>query len=511
MTKKILSNYKKLIDKTKKIIILSSASAILRWDMETMMPPGGIKLRSLELAMLSRIGHKISTDPEIGHLLRETIKHPEYDRFDSVQKRNLYLIKKHYDEQTKLPEELVAETSKQEAIAIDIWKKAKASKNFAKFRPELEKLVDLKKQAAEILMMVKETATPYDALIDNFEPKMASKTISKVFEELKSGLTTLLRKCETSPKQPDPSILKRQVPIGTQKKIGKMLAKFIGYDTESEKSRGRIDETEHPFTTGYYDDVRITTHYYPNRFVSSIFSILHEGGHALYEQNLKTGWMFQPVGDACSMGLHESQSRFVENIIGRSREFWIYFLPKLKSQVGKTFSEVDLDDFVHAINEVKSSKIRIEADEVTYCLHIIIRFNLERDLFADKITVNELPQIWNESYSKYLGVKVENDSEGMMQDTHWANGYYGYFPSYALGNIYSGQILASMEKKLHDWREQISRGNFGKVRNWLVKNVYSSGNLYSPSDLIKNLTGKELSVEPYLTYLHRKFSRIYGF
>jgi carboxypeptidase Taq len=511
MTEPLISSYKKLLEKTKNIVTLSSAAAILHWDMETMMPPRGIKLRSLQLAMLSRIGHKMSTDPEIGRLLKETIKNPEYSNLNSVHKRNLYLIKKHYDEQTKLPEELVVETSKQEAITIDTWKKSKAAKDFLKFKPELEKLVNLKKQAAEILMKVKETATPYDALIDIFEPKMTSESISKVFKELREGLTSLLRKCEESTKQPDTSLLKRRLPIETQQKIGKLLVKFIGYDTESKESGGRINETEHPFTTGYYDDVRITTHYHENKFASSIFSILHEGGHALYEQNLKSEWMFQPVGEACSMGIHESQSRFVENIIGRSREFWIYFLPKLKSLAGNVLSDVDLDDFVHAINQVKPSKIRIEADEVTYGLHVIIRFNLERDLFAGKITVDELPQIWNESYRQYLGVDVEDDSEGVMQDTHWASGYYGYFPSYALGNIYSGQILASMEKDIRDWREQISKGDFRNVKQWLVKNVHSYGNLYNPPDLIKIIAGRELTVDYYLDYLQKKYSSLYGF
>jgi len=505
MTKKIISSYKKLMEKTKNITTLDSAAAILHWDMETKMPPKGIKLRSLQLAMLSRIEHKMSTDPEIGRLLEEITKHPEYGELDPVHKRNLYLIKKHYDEQTKLPEELVAETAKQIAITIDTWKKAKAAKDFRKFKPELEKLFNLKKQAAEILMEVKETATPYDAMIDIFEPKMTAMSIDKVFRELREGLVSILRKCEASPKQPGTSILKRGIPIEKQKKIGKSLAEFIGYDIKSAKSGGRIDETEHPFTTGYYDDVRITTHYYKNMFASSIFSILHEGGHALYEQNLKKEWMFQPAG------FHESQSRFVENIVGRSREFWTYFLPKLKKFTGKVLSDVDLDDFVHAINHVRPSKIRIEADEVTYSLHIIIRFNLERDLFADKITVDELPQMWNQSYSKYLGVDVEDDSEGVMQDTHWANGYYGYFPSYALGNIYSGQILASMEKELQDWREQISEGNFRNVKRWLVKNVQSIGNLYSPADLIKRITGRELAVDPYLNYLNKKYSGLYGF
>ena len=299
--------------------------------------------------------------------------------------------------------------------------------------------------------------------------------------------------------------------IRLQLQIGEQLAEFIGYDTKTGNAGGRIDETEHPFTTGYYDDVRITTHYYPNKFASSIFSILHEGGHALYEQNIPQKWIFQPVGEACSMGFHESQSRFVENIIGRSKEFWSHFLPKLKQLTGNVLADLSLDDFVFAINKVEPSKIRVEADEVTYGLHVIIRFNLEHDLFAEKITIDELPQIWNENYNRYLGVDVEHDSEGVMQDTHWASGLYGYFPSYALGNIYSGQLLACMEKDVPDWKNQITEGTFGNMKQWLTGNVHSHGNLYNPPDLIKLISGKELSVKPFLSYLNKKYQKLYGF
>ena len=506
-----ISSYKKLMEKAKDLFILQSAASIVHWDMETKMPPKAIKLRSLQLAMPSRIGYKMSTDPEIGKFLEEIMRHPEYDSLNTVQKRNVYLMKKNYDEQTKLPEELVAETAKQQAITVDTWKKAKAAKDFSMFKPELEKLVELRRKAAEILMEVKETATPYDALVDIFEPKMTAEAISKVFAELREGLISLIKKCNTAPKQPDISFLKHRVPIDIQRRFAELLAEFIGYDIKSKEAGGRLDETEHPFTTGYYDDVRITTHYYEDKFYSSIFSTLHEGGHALYEQNLKPEWIFQPVGTGCSSGIHESQSRFVENIIGRSHEFWNYFLPKLKKLTGGILSDIDLDKFVHAVNHVKPSKIRIEADEVTYCLHIIIRFNLERDLFADRIKVAELPQIWNQSYKQYLGVNIENDSEGVMQDTHWASGLYGYFPSYALGNIYSGQILARMEKDISDWRKQLSKGNFHTIKQWLAKNVHSYGDLYDPADLTKKIVGEEISVKPYLNYLHEKFAKLYEF
>jgi len=511
MTAPLISNYEKLLKKVKSQLVLQSVASVIHWDMETMMPPGAINLRSQQLSLLSRIGHKMTTDPEIGKLLGEIMKHPEYDRLNAFQQRNVYLIKKNFDEQTKLPEDLVAEIAKQEAKTVDVWKKAKAAKDFSMFKPKLEKLVDLKKKAAEILMDVKETASSYDALVDIYEPKMPSRTINKIFGELRGGLVSLIEKCERAPRQPDVSMLKRRVPIDVQRRISNMIAEFLGYDIKSREAKGRIDETEHPFTTGYYDDVRVTTHYYEENFTSAIFSTLHECGHALYDQNLNLEWMFQPVGTSCSMGFHESQSRLVENIVGRSREFWIYFLPKLKKLAGNILSDVDLQTFVYAINQVRPSKIRIEADEVTYGLHIIIRFNLEQDLFDGKITVKELPEVWNQGYKDYLGVNIENDSEGVMQDTHWASGSYGYFPSYTLGNIYSGQILAAMENDIPEWKNQIAKGNFGDIKRWLIKNIYSYGDLYDPSDLLKKATGEQLSVKPYLNYLNEKYSKLYSF
>ena len=335
--------------------------------------------------------------------------------------------------------------------------------------------------------------------------------ITKIFNKLRDGLTSLIEKCLSSPIKPDTSFLKRRIPIDTQRKIAVELARFIGYDVESKEAGGRIDETEHPFTTGYYHDVRITTHYYEDNWSSAVFSVLHEGGHALYEQNLPAEWIYQPVGTACSSGFHESQSRFVENIVGRSREFWTYFLPKLNALTGNAFADIDLDMFVRGVNEVKPSKIRVEADEVTYCFHIIIRFEIERDLFAGKISVEELPQVWNEKYEKYLGVKIENDSEGVMQDTHWASGLFGYFPSYALGNIYSGQLLAKMQKDIPEWKTQLAEGNFKQIKQWLIKNVHSYGNLYDPADLIRIITGDEINVEHYLRYLNEKYARLYDF
>jgi len=359
-------------------------------------------------------------------------------------------------------------------------------------------------------MKVKATATPYDALVDAFEPKMTTATLSTVFNQLQKGLTTLLEKILNTSNQPDTSMLSLNVPVETQRQIAKSLADAVGYDTASANAAGRIDETEHPFTTGYYDDVRITTHYYVDNFASAVFSTLHEAGHALYEQGLPQEWKYQPIGSTCSYGVHESQSRFLENIIGRSREFWTGFLPKLKA-ANPILSGIKLDPFVHAINKVKPSKIRIEADEVTYCTHIIIRFQIECELFAGKIEVAELPHVWRQKYKEFLGVDIADDSEGVMQDTHWASGLYGYFPSYALGNIYSGQMLAKIKEAIPDWRSQLAAGNLRNIQRWLGENVHSQGDLYDPAELIEKITGKPLDAEPYLKYLGKKYSALYGF
>jgi carboxypeptidase Taq len=504
-------NYSILMGKARELFILQSMGAIVAWDMETKMPPKGIKLRSQQLALLQKIGHRMVVDPEIGRLIEAIMEDKDYGSLDQVQKRNVYLTKKEYDEKTKLPEELVVEMARQSAITVDIWKKAKAANDWEMFKPDLEKLFDLRVKAADILMDVKGSKTRYDALIDLFESGMTAETITSVFTGMRKGLVKTIADIKGAPRKSNPAILSKMVPVAIQVKIGESLSELIGYDIISPEAGGRIDETEHPFTTGYYDDVRITTHYYENKFASSVFSVLHEGGHAIYEQNLPRGWMYQPVGAGCSMGIHESQSRFVENMFGRSLEFWGHYYPTLCELTGGALSGLDLDDFVLAINHVEPSKIRVEADEVTYGLHIIIRFEIERDLFAGKIGIDELPQVWNEKYKEYLGVEIEDDSEGVMQDTHWASGAFGYFPSYALGNIYGGQILEKLAGDLPNYKEMIAEGSFTEMGGWLAENVHKYGNLYDAADLIKIVTGNGLRIEPFLNYLNDKYSKLYGY
>ncbi|MFA5312488.1 MAG: carboxypeptidase M32, partial [Methanomassiliicoccales archaeon] len=256
---------------------------------------------------------------------------------------------------------------------------------------------------------------------------------------------------------------------------------------------------------------RITTHYHENNFASSMFSVLHETGHSIYEGYQRQDWKYLPVGAAASYGIHESQSRFVENIVGRSPEFLSYALPNLKKVTSGALKGVRLNDFIAAVNKVMPSKIRIEADEVTYGLHIIIRFEMERDIFAGKLSVDELPQAWNERYERYLGVKIKNDSEGVMQDTHWAGGSFGYFPSYALGNLYGGMFLQKMNKDVPDWKDSVSKGNFMPVKMWLRDNIHTKGNMYDPADLIKVVTGKKLDVKPFISYLDEKMGAIYDY
>ncbi|RLI01058.1 carboxypeptidase M32 [Candidatus Bathyarchaeota archaeon] len=503
-------NYKRLLEQSKELAVVQSAGAILQWDMETKMPPKGVELKSQQLAFLEKTAHQLLTNPEVGKVLDAIQKDSGYDSLDKVQKRNVYLARKAYDEATKLPEKLVVDIVKQQTVGVNVWKKAKAAKDWKLFMPELVKIKDLTEKKAELLMDIKGAKTPYDALIDDFEPKMTADNITRIFDGMRKGLTKVMDKV-LEHQDVDAGFLSRPVPVAVQEKIGEQMADFILYDIKSENAGGRIDTTEHPFTTGYYTDVRITTNYHENQFMSSIYSILHEGGHGLYEQGLPMKWMYQPIGTSASYGIHESMSRFIENMVGRSSEFWTYYLPLLKKLTGDTFKDIDREQMLHAANYVAPSKIRIEADEVTYGMHIIIRFEIERDLFSGKVEVSELPEVWNQKYMDYLGVEILNDSEGVMQDTHWASGLFGYFPSYALGNIYDGVWLTKLDKDLPNWKGDVEKGVYKNIKAWMTENVYGYANLYDPEDLVKHVTGTGLVVEPFIEYLDDKFRGIYGY
>jgi carboxypeptidase Taq len=510
MSSKIQDSYDQLLERSKRLTILGTTAGLAGWDMQTYMPAKGIGLRSEQLSLMSILYHQTLTDPKVAKLLDKIEGSKEYSDMDQEQKRNVHLMRKAYDETSKIPEALVAKMSKQETVTFDAWRKAKAAKDYQTYAPELSKMIALKKEAAEILMDVKGMKNSYDALLDAFEPGVTSEKIDKVFSGMRKALVKIVKKVESSGVRPDDSFLSRTVPIEAQRKISAEMMRFISFVTEGQEAGGRLDEAEHPFTTGYYHDVRITTHYYPNRFSSSIYSVLHEGGHAMYEQGIPQEWMYQPIGTPCSYGIHESQSRYVENMIGRSPEFLSYMLPRLKKMTGKALAGINTDDFVSAVNVFEPSKIRIEADEATYGLHIIVRFEMEKDIMSGKLSVDELPQAWNERYDKYLGMEIENDSEGVMQDVHWSSGSLGYFPSYALGNIYGGMFLDKMEKDLPTWRDDIKAGNYLPVRQWSAENIHAKGCLYDPADLVKNVTGKDLDIAPFIRYLERKCKYVYG-
>jgi carboxypeptidase Taq len=505
----MMEAYDKLSEIGKGLKILESVLSIMQWDLETYMPPRGLMLRSEQFGLLRKVHHKMATDPEVGRLL--DLAESNRSSLNTEQERNVYLFRRGYESLTKIPEDLVVQLAKQRAISVEVWKKAKISNNWKLFKPELQKIVDLSKKRSEIIGKVRDIPILYDAMLDEFERGITSEKISKVFGELRKRLVPLSKKCADASSDVDTSFLHKVVTKDTQRKIAADLSNLIGYDIASENAVGRIDEVEHPFTIGYFDDVRITVHYHEDSVASMLYAILHEGGHALYEQNLNHDWMYQLIGEAASYGIHESQSRFVENIIGRSSEFIKFYLPRLDELTGGIYSGVNLENFTRAMNIVKPSLIRIEADEVTYSLHIIIRFEIERDLFSDKITVSELPQIWNERYEEYLGIEVPDDTRGVLQDTHWASGYYGYFPSYALGNIYDGLLLEKINKEQPNWLLDVEQGNTKPAINWLSKNVHHYASLYDPADLIKHITGKNMTAGPYLDYLEQKYSALFGF
>ena len=494
----------------KNVYVLQSAMNIVYWDMQTKMPRAGVALRGQQTSLLQVMQYKMVTDLAYGKLIDNIMADPGYVKMSVPEKRNVTLAKKVYDENAKMPESLIADLARQRATSISAWKKAKAAKDYSIFKPELAKSIELRKKYAEILGKVKGTKTPYDSLLDSYEPGMYTKETTELFDDLKAGLVAILGKVKKSGFNPDSSILTAAVPIEAQWKMSEMALDFIGVDTKSPDAWARLDTTEHPFTSGFYDDVRVTTRFTENWWPRSLFTVLHEGGHAVYDRNYPRQYMFQPIGDRCSHGIHESQSRFLENMVGRSPEFLAYVLPHLK-KLAKPFRGMKTRDFTAAVNRVQATTLRGQADEITYSLHIIIRFEMERDIFAGKIDVDDLPAVWNKKYKEYLGVTVKDDSEGVMQDTHWAGNSFGYFPSYAIGNVYDGMFVKKLSRDVPGYRKALRQGDCKPVIGWLSANVQSKGNLLDPPDLMKEVCGTKVTVKPFLSYLEKKFGKIYGF
>jgi len=496
------------MERYREIALVGSAIALLNWDLETYMPPLGLTLRSNQLGVLKRVSHRMLVSNELGSLLKDL--EGDSNPLGEAERRNLHLLRRERDIEMSMPEDLVSDLASQIAVARDAWFKAKMARKWALFEPELRKLIDLSIKRAEATMHAREVSSVYDAMIDDHDRGITQRQVAALLDSLRDSLVPLVRKCQESSRDVDISFMRRPVPVAVQREIVRDVTTLIGYDTTSDAAWGRVDPTEHPFTNGYYDDVRITVHYDENEMFDSLFGGLHEAGHALYEQNLNHDWIYQPLGQAASGGLHEAMSRFPENIIGRSRAFWTSYLPRLKTIVGGALSDVGVEELLRAVNKVEPSKIRVKADEVTYSLHLVVRSEIERGLFSGDFDISELPDIWNDLYDKYLHIRIEHDAEGILQDVHWSVGMYGAFQSYALGNVYDGMLLRKMDEQMGDWSSEVEKGNPSVAIEWLKSNVQHWGSLYDAGDLIQKVTGSSLTAEPFVQYLTLKHAGLWS-
>lgn len=493
-----------LVKHIRETTLLSSAEALLSWDEQTYLPESAAEFRADQLALLSGMIHQRHTDKRIGDWLAtladsDLAKNPESDTGTIIRE-----IKRDFDKQTKLPQALVEEIARTQTLAQRTWIDARKSNDYKSFAPILEKTFQLQRERADHL---KTGSCRYDALLDDYEPDAKTSEVAAVLAGLRNELAPLIARIASAPKQVSDQVLRRHYPAAEQEKFAKAAAAEIGFDF----ARGRLDVTAHPFCTmtGPHD-VRMTTRYDESFFQMAFFGVLHEAGHGIYDQGLRAEWYGLPPGTYVSLGVHESQSRMWENLVGRSRAFWSYFFPKLQKAFPAAVGGASLDEFYGAVNKVEPSLIRVEADEATYNLHIIIRFELEQALIDEKLAFSDLPDAWRDKYQKYLGIKPETDSDGCMQDIHWAAALVGYFATYSLGNLYSAQLFEAAARDLGPLEPMFARGEFTPLREWLVKNVHSRGQCLSAGELVKRAVGKPLSHEPLLAYLKGKLYPIYG-
>lgn len=492
----------KLVELDRQRTLLTHIGAVLGWDQETYLPEKGIEERSEQLSLIEGLAHEKAVDPQIGELLASAEAAAETaEDLSPEEAAYIKLTRREYDKETKLPSEFVMEYAKQASLSQAAWSQAKSANDFSLFAPHLETMIRMNKERAAYLDSGRK---PYDVLLDLYEYGSTEASIAAVFSVMKKDLVALLDKIAGQPPVDD-AFLHAPVSAEIQAKMSRYLMDAVGYD----QKRGRLDTTAHPFTTTLgRDDVRITTRYVENYFPSSIFSTIHESGHALYEMNIDPHPDFRGtrLAEAVSMAVHESQSRMLENFVGRSRAFWEKHYPAIRAMAGEPLADVDVDRFVKAINKVERSLIRTEADEVTYGLHVIVRFELESAIMSGSLAVKDIPQAWNAKIKELLGLDVPNDRLGCLQDVHWSMGAFGYFPSYALGNLYAAQFWEVMQEQIPNLEQKISRGELGDMQQWLKVNVHSKGSLYLPGELLQKVTGKPLDPSCFARYLNKKFS-----
>jgi carboxypeptidase Taq len=494
------SVYGSFIAELKQIAVLSSVGSVLGWDERTQMPPRGAEFRAEQLSLLATMIHQRFTSPKIGDWLQQLEESP----LDEESAANVRETRRSYNRETKIPSSLIEEETRTEVMAQQAWADARKNSDFAAFAPWLEKILPLKLQRAKCLGY---SAHPYDALLDQFEPTETTANLNRVFESLRDPLVELIARIKDSPTPAPAEILERNYPAAQQEALARQAATAVGFDFTA----GRLDTSLHPFCSGLGPgDTRMTTRYDEKYFSDAFFGVLHETGHALYNQGLQTKHFGTPLGSAVSLGIHESQSRMWENLVGRSRSFWTFFLPRARATFPEALNGVTDDQWYRAINDVRPSFIRTESDEATYNLHILLRFELEQAMMTGDLTIGDLPGAWNERMKKYLGITPPDAARGVLQDIHWAGGAIGYFPTYTLGNLYAAQFFEAARKDLGDLDAQFARGEFSPLLNWLRANIHQHGERYSAGQLAQRVTGKELTAEPLLRHLRKKAAEVYG-
>lgn len=494
--------YERLVNRSREIAHLDSAIELSYWDQRTNIPARGHAHRARHLAALTRMRHRRMREKKIEGLLRAVENSSYTSDPSSVHAVNIRLWRRMYDRVSKIPEKLAVELAHAAAEGEAVWEKARASNDWNRMRPFLERILAFKRQEAEAVGYQDE---PYDALLDEYEPGETTQTIAPVLAELSVAIRDLLRRIERSGRQAGSPLRAPRFPIADQEAFCKEVARRIGYNLEG----GRLDVTAHPFSIGIGPgDVRITATCNEHDFGEALFGVIHEAGHAMYAQALPLEHWGEPVCRTASMGIDESQSLLWENLVGRSKGFWEYFYP-LAQEWFPVLRQVPVDDFYFSINQVAPGAVRLNADEVTYNLHIVLRFELELALIRGDLEVSELPTAWNEKTYAYLGTRPGSHAEGVMQDVHWASGLFGYFPTYSLGSMYAAQLLAAAERDLGNQEGRFAQGQFSPLREWLRRMVHSQGARYGPRELIQKITGSALSPQYLIDHLQGTCSDLY--
>ncbi len=497
--------YTELTQKLTTTATLASVSAVLGWDEQTYMPHGGAEHRANQLGMLAGMIHEQATAPRVGELLHELAASDYAKSPDSPEAANIREALRDYTRATKLPRRLVEELSRVTTLAQHAWIDARKASNFAQFQPWLEKIVKLKREEAETVGYG--SGVPYDALLDEFEPGSTAAEITSLFTPLRDALVPLLASIRDSGRVAPVEILERNYPVEAQRSFSTHASQKIGFSYQE----GRLDEAAHPFCSGFGPgDCRLTTRYNARHFPGAFFGTLHESGHGIYEQGLPKAAFGTPLGSAASLGIHESQSRLWENFVGRGRAFWKYFYPAAQAVFPEALGATKLDDFYWAINDVRPSFIRVEADEATYNLHIMLRFELEQPLVAGSLQPADVPAVWNETFTRYFGITPPNDAQGCLQDIHWSFGGIGYFPTYTLGNMFAAQFFEAAQRDLGDLNGMLAAGEFAPLKDWLNRQIHVHGRRYRAQRLAEQVTGHKLSHEPLVKHLQAKYAELYG-